>query len=283
MKHLVLLIVTSWLILGEQVSAQNFLRNPGFESWTGNTPTGWSSDSAVSKSTIAHSGSYSAKLTNVSFFGIPLYGWLDQDSIPVSGSTFSLKGWYQFYPDSGDQVTIFVWIYGPQGIVGRLEGANTFVIGKKATAWTAFAVGVPLLQGAVGDTAAVYIWITEDTVSHSWHMGTYGLFDDFVLDNSVTGVKDNEFALPSNFSLAQNYPNPFNPSTQIEFTIPSMNHVTLKVYNVMGQEIAALLDENLERGRYKVPFDGSQLASGVYLYRIQAGNFTQSKKMLLVK
>ena len=105
------------------------------------------------------------------------------------------------------------------------------------------------------------------------------------------GVKVNrEDFLPKQFALDQNYPNPFNPATTIRFSIPTEAKVTLKIYNVLGQEVATLLDNNQSAGTYSVRFDASSLASGMYLYRITAqrvelstGQFVQVKKMLLVK
>ncbi|RME20271.1 MAG: T9SS C-terminal target domain-containing protein, partial [Candidatus Zixiibacteriota bacterium] len=89
--------------------------------------------------------------------------------------------------------------------------------------------------------------------------------------------------LPAAFALGQNYPNPFNPTTNIQFDIPTRSHVKLEVFNVRGRRVATLLDRELTPGWYTVPFDGSRLASGVYLYRLRAGEKTLSKKMTLIK
>ncbi len=86
-----------------------------------------------------------------------------------------------------------------------------------------------------------------------------------------------------NFSLLQNYPNPFNPVTNIKFSIPSKEYVTLKVYDITGKEMAVLLSRNLNQGTYSVSFDGRNISSGVYFYKIEAGNFSDVKKMILVK
>jgi photosystem II stability/assembly factor-like uncharacterized protein len=88
---------------------------------------------------------------------------------------------------------------------------------------------------------------------------------------------------PMTYSLSQNYPNPFNPSTVIKYSIPQSSLVTLKVYNILGKEVASLVNENKEAGNYTVNFSAKNLSSGVYFYTIKAGNFTQTKKMTIIK
>ena len=90
-------------------------------------------------------------------------------------------------------------------------------------------------------------------------------------------------SIPDKFELAQNYPNPFNPKTTIQFSIPQRSRVILKVYDILGNELATLVNEEKNKGVYSVNFDASQLASGLYLYRIQAGSFVETKKMILIK
>jgi len=101
---------------------------------------------------------------------------------------------------------------------------------------------------------------------------------------TVTGVKVMQTEIvPVQYSLEQNYPNPFNPSTTIQYGLPVSGLVTLKVYNVIGQEVATLVNQQQGAGIYTVSFDASKFASGMYLYRISSGNFVQIKKMMLVK
>lgn len=112
--------------------------------------------------------------------------------------------------------------------------------------------------------------------------------DGTVLKTTETGTLNGDrppvTQIPDNFKLYQNYPNPFNPTTTIEFDIPVQTKVVLKIYNLLGQEVAKLVNEELGAGRYEVKFDGSRIASGVYFYRITTGNgFSQSKKLLLLK
>ena len=101
--------------------------------------------------------------------------------------------------------------------------------------------------------------------------------------DGVASVENIPGVTPSNYTLDQNYPNPFNPSTTINFTIPNSDFVTLKVYNILGSEVATLVNENLSAGSYKFNFDARNLASGVYLYELNAGNFREIKKMNLLK
>lgn len=88
---------------------------------------------------------------------------------------------------------------------------------------------------------------------------------------------------PTDFSLMQNFPNPFNPTTQINYSVPGNTHVMLKVYDSNGSEVATLINENKEAGNYTVNFKASNFASGIYYYKITAGSFTDTKKMILMK
>ena len=89
--------------------------------------------------------------------------------------------------------------------------------------------------------------------------------------------------IPTEFSLSQNYPNPFNPSTTINFGLPVASNVTLKIYNILGEQVADVVNQVMPAGYHQVVFDGSKLASGLYIYRIEAGNFVQVKKMMMLK
>lgn len=120
-------------------------------------------------------------------------------------------------------------------------------------------------------------------------IGNNGMIDDtLTLTNQITGLEDQSSLLsPNSFNLAQNYPNPFNPSTTIKFSLPENSMVTIKVYNIVGEEVATLLSEERDRGVHSVNFNVSSaaggLSSGVYFYKIQAGSYTSTKKMLLMK
>jgi hypothetical protein len=89
--------------------------------------------------------------------------------------------------------------------------------------------------------------------------------------------------IPQKYRLEQNYPNPFNPSTTIRYGLPSRSHITLTVVNTLGQQVATLIQGEQEAGYHEIKFDASGLASGVYMYRLQAGDFVQSLKLTLLR
>jgi len=103
-----------------------------------------------------------------------------------------------------------------------------------------------------------------------------------MLVSNVVGIRD-ELTLPTEFNLEQNYPNPFNPSTTIKYGIPERTFVELRIYDILGREVEVLVNEEKEAGYYKVNYDAAKLASGIYIYRLQAGSFVETKKMVLMK
>jgi hypothetical protein len=104
----------------------------------------------------------------------------------------------------------------------------------------------------------------------------------WLTENVVVGTKDNR-QVPNTFSLEQNYPNPFNPSTKISYTISKPAHTTLRVYDVLGNEIATLVNGDKHAGKYEVEFNASNLSSGVYFYKLQSGEMVQTRKMVVLK
>ena len=105
---------------------------------------------------------------------------------------------------------------------------------------------------------------------------------------STAVATDHNMEIPTNFKLKQNYPNPFNPETHITYQLPEDSHVELKIYNTLGQEITTLLNEDKPAGYYTVLWDGrnnngKQVVSGIYLYKIKAGDFVCTKKMILLR
>lgn len=153
-------------------------------------------------------------------------------------------------------------------------------------------------DGNVADTSGVLLGGAPITNSGTWQ-GTWSSIDSikaneyFVtvpasaaaivkIDSPVTSVSEGQ-SIPSEFILSQNYPNPFNPMTVINYTIPHSSFITLKVYNILGEKVATLYQGYQKAGSYNFSFDASALSSGVYLYRLQANGFSETKKMILMK
>ncbi|MFA6980347.1 MAG: T9SS type A sorting domain-containing protein [Ignavibacteriaceae bacterium] len=139
-------------------------------------------------------------------------------------------------------------------------------------------------------TSTSYIWYKQGgqvpllRLTYSGVLNLYFVYGS-KSNNTTTGVNErqNDRTVLGTFELSQNYPNPFNPSTTISWQMAASSYVTLKVYDVLGKEVATLANNEFEAGRHSINFDASNLSSGMYFYELRAGNFTQMKKMLLMK
>lgn len=127
---------------------------------------------------------------------------------------------------------------------------------------------------AIGD--AVVTVIASDAANNDFFAYS------FPVNVGLVGVEDGEI-IPTEFSLSQNFPNPFNPTTNIKFGLPKESNVTLRIFNILGEEVATLVNKVMPAGFHTVTFDASRLTSGLYIYRIEADNFVQVKKMMLMK
>lgn len=124
-------------------------------------------------------------------------------------------------------------------------------------------------------------FISVDANGNKW-IGTYAglaLFNE----SGIVSVDEDESIVPSEYALMQNYPNPFNPSTKITYQIPRSVHVNLEIFNQLGQSISTLVNEFKASGSYEVSFNSMEIPSGVYFYRLRAGDFSETKKMLLIR
>jgi hypothetical protein len=144
------------------------------------------------------------------------------------------------------------------------------------------AINVTVLSGHAISLRIYPFWVSSTAGSSS----KYAVHDTvkFIGTTTVTnGVERVGNGLPEKFELQQNYPNPFNPSTTLEYSIAKNSHVVLEVTNILGQTVARLVEGELSPGTYKTSFDASKLGSGVYFYTIKAGDFVQTRKMILMK
>ena len=185
---------------------------------------------------------------------------------------FLLGRWY-----SGANIS---WAFNPTDDVNQVWPLNEDLSYSNATLKTAAMGSYPLgdLFHWWGPNSAVNVYTAWSAQANAEHTQITAW-----LTNGLTGVNDVHPATPATYELSQNYPNPFNPTTDIRYSIPHLGTVSLKIYNLLGQEVATLFEGERQPGAYVVSFDASRLMSGVYFYRLQAGNVTMTKKMVLIK
>jgi len=153
--------------------------------------------------------------------------------------------------------------------------------------WTAQAVGAFRWSQMAADPFNLAYPVSENLRYSNTTLYTAGTdgkpLGDLNWFPELMGVEQISSNVPASYSLSQNYPNPFNPTTVINYTVPKSSFVSLKVYNILGQEVATLYQGFQKSGTYKANFDASKLSSGVYLYRLQSNGFNETKKMILMK
>ncbi len=195
---------------------------------------------------------------------------------------------------AGDNFGRSVSISGDFAVVGAngddengFDTGSAYVYKRTGTSWAQDRKLLPA-DGAIGDNFGISVsisgsysivgaYLDDDNESAS---GSAYLFTGFA---TPIGVDQAKIGLPEEFSLSQNYPNPFNPTTTIEYSLPKAGDVSLKVYNLTGQEVALLINDKMPAGNHTVSWDASGSASGVYFYRLQAGDFVKTRKMVLLK
>jgi hypothetical protein len=232
-------------------------------------------------------------------------------AIALCGSQTDAQ-WVQTNGPYGGEVYSLV-VSGPN-LFAATYGGSVFYSTDNGTSWTEVSAGLP--NATVGALAVSGTYLFAGTSGRgifrstnngtSWTEVNSGLTDTVVhalavsgtdlfagtagggvwrrpLSEMITTVEPHSAIMPAHFHLGQNYPNPFNPSTTILYGLPSRSHVTLTVFNTLGQQVATLVAGEQEAGFHEVQFEASGLASGVYLYRLQAGDFVQTKRLLLLR
>ncbi len=284
-KHLlsIKLFLTA-LLFASNISAQ--IPNEGFEQWSGSNPVNWVSGNVegftfVTPSGNPLSGQYAARLETKSIMGnlVPavLSAGSDGEGFPVSQRHGQLSFYYKF-SKTVSTAYLFVSVGFKKGEDGI--GAGVLAINTPADNYTPVTIPVTYINEEIPDLGVILIQVTDQNLSPA-ASGSYAEIDDLSF-STLTDVND-ESAAVKDFSLEQNFPNPFNPSTRINYQIAKENFVTLKVYDIIGNEVAALVNNQQPAGKYSVDFNSANLPSGVYLYRLQAGNYIQTRKMTLIK
>jgi hypothetical protein len=260
-----------------------------FEAWAGSVPTGWVTSNnllgnTVTQSTTAHGGSSSARLTVILLtppgtpFGPTLQTGAGGHGFSVAQRYAVCSGYYQFVPIGGDRLTITAGFY--KG--GAYLGLGAISISSPAASWTQFQVNVGYSGAGTPDTCVINVSVIGPNTGTDYHVNSTALVDDISL-SGTNAVEAAVPAVPDHFALEQNFPNPFNPSTEIRYSVAKSEFTTLKVYDLLGREVAALVSELKEPGTYTARFDAAGLGSGVYYYRLTAGSNTETHKMLLVR
>jgi len=193
----------------------------------------------------------------------------------------SCNGEIYGFDSAGDNLISIDPVTAEGTIVGSL-GVDALVVAQDADFdpatgmlyWTTF-------NSTSGELRSVNVSTGNSTLITTWSADviSFGIFGDC----GAVNVEQTSNEVPSEYRLSQNYPNPFNPSTNIEYSIPSESFVELKVYDILGNEVAVLVNEQQQAGVYRADFIADNLPSGIYFYTLQAGSFVKSKKMILLK
>ena len=170
------------------------------------------------------------------------------------------------------------------GTISGIEGSgNDYWYVRGTTIYRSTDVGASWTLSHTQTAAQNDISLVADanTCMVGWSCGASGTISK--MTGSPVGINDPVNQIPSAYSLMQNYPNPFNPTTNITFALPTAGNVELKIYDITGKEVASLVNTFVNAGMHSVSFDASAYASGIYIYKISTGSFTDSKKMVLIK
>lgn len=207
---------------------------------------------------------------------IELYNNLNGLSVDASNFIDPGTGQSTVFVVNGDPVLGTGWYEGDGWPGGPAKGDRRSILSAGP------------LSMAPGDTQeiviAIYLAKGSDNIQSVAALKEMGLeIQNYYGAYNITGVKDNPGSIVKNFQLMQNYPNPFNPVTNIPFVTELNSFVSLKVYDVLGRHVKTLVNEEKPAGRYSIQFDGSNLASGIYYYQMKSGDFTATRKLILLK
>jgi hypothetical protein len=219
-----------------------------------------------------------------------LTGPADSANIVVDTETIEFT-WNSTTDYDGDDVTYGWRLYSNDttSVLLDLESNSDGTVNASSPTFEAIDAAL-VAQGLDVGQSADFLWTVVVSDGSDTLQVRTSFFDDFsamfrvvTLERGLLTSNDFEEGTPNTFALEQNYPNPFNPTTNIKFALPKTADVTLTIYNMLGQKVNTLINEKMTSGFHVVPFDASNLSSGMYIYRIQAGSFTSTKKMLLIK
>lgn len=263
--------------------------NNGFETWAGGEPDGWFTSNVpgtatpVTESATARTGSSALRGEVVVFPSIGALNPIVQSGVDAAGFQVSqrhatLTGYYQFSPVGGDQFTInVVMTKNEEGI-----GVGAQAITAAAGTYTQFSVDIQYITGEVPDTCIIQFMIIGPNGS-DYNIGSWVLIDDLAFTGLVTGTEHASNVAPMEFNLSQNYPNPFNGITSFGVQVPHYGMVDVRVYDLLGREVALLMHAEQSPGVHRVHWNSDSAPSGVYLVRMQAGSFRTVRRVVLAR
>jgi hypothetical protein len=223
-------------------------------------------------------GSWSSGVTtgNVSTYGV----WFKDANTGVCVGTIA-----QYTTNGGTSWTNAGPVGGAGNMTSVCGGGSNFWLTRGTNIYASTDAGATWTAPG-GYTGSLQLWATNITTGTNaclvgWSAGATGTI--VKLTGVPIAVNNNHNGVPNVYMLEQNYPNPFNPATTISFAIPKAGNVELRVYDLLGREVAVLVNEYKPVGNYSIDFDATELASGVYLYKLISGSFVETKKMMLIK
>ncbi len=263
--------------------------NAGFENWvtdpdTNFNPVGWETTNSypvvnVERFTPGFQGNYAMKVKTISSQGFSLPGVaIMQTAYNFSQMPAKFSAYVKSTIMPGDQAFLIVGLMKGDSVVASQDSC-TFKIDSTFSQFTYLEFRIAAQSSLAPDSLVIIV----ASGLGSGQVGTEIIVDNLAFSaGGATNVSE-EKNLPGAFFLAQNYPNPFNPETVIDYQLPVAGHVSLKVYDLLGREMATLVDTQLLAGRYKTTWNAAGAAGGIYFYRIRAGDFVQWKKLVLLK
>jgi len=197
-------------------------------------------------------------------------------AFPINYRPTSLFLYYKYFPVKGDSMRVAGYFYKNRVVIGGFEYISSQIVSE----WTQLEIPINYNAPDIPDSATI-ILTTFNKIQHDSSM----LYvDNLSFDNPVTSIDENlQVYLPENFILFQNYPNPFNARTIIKYSVYKTSPVTIKLYDIIGKEVATLLNEEKTPGDYTIEFDAEGLSSGIYYYQMHSKSFVDTKRLILMK
>ncbi len=211
-------------------------------------------------------------------FGITYPPELTSIIFPIAEKPEALHGFYKYLPVGGDKFVAEIKVFQDSVIVGSGELESTVYVPN----FTEFVVNIEYTVSDTPNVAVISFTIDSSEVSNYLHIGSQWFIDELFF-GPISDVEDDIYTQPNSFNLEQNYPNPFNPITTIKYQISELSFVILNVFDVLGNDIVTLVNEEKPIGSYEVEFDAIGLPSGIYFYQLKTSNYIVTNKMILLK